>query len=438
MDASSAVTPSTDQRLQVAIKAVVDGMQRFEALHPQLRSLPEQVFASIATRGQQLHEEFLALQRLGVEVAGDGRTPMLESNALPYAERLETFAAAQASFVQDAEVAVRGASGIGLPSTGVGSRLPAVGVPGGTFQAGGASSVPPSGLGGGQPAGHNGGLPPAALSGRLPSAGLGRHHEAGRAGASGSGSPETPRRAAAVLPQRRDASLGAHAAGIVSPSTDQRLQTAMQSIVDGMQRFEALHPKLRSLPEQVFSTIALRGQQLHEEFLVLQRRGIELGEDARSPTLDSDAQAYAQRLESFVTAQAAFVQDAEAAVQAAQGRTASGAAGISAAGTRGLGAGLSAALPSLSLSGTPAPPSRPGLSSGLPPASLGRCQPPGHFSGSHPHAATSAGSAGHLGSAGGSARLAELRALGSARLSTAVLPELRLEQGVCADATCAA
>eukprot|EP00913_Durusdinium_trenchii_P019057 g17910.t1 len=65
---------------------------------------------------------------------------------------------------------------------------------------------------------------------------------------------------------------GAPGAGSFAP----RLQAAMQAIQSGMQRFEALHSKLPNLPPQVFNPLADQAQKLHEEFLRLQQKGMQL------------------------------------------------------------------------------------------------------------------------------------------------------------------
>ena len=39
----------------------------------------DQAFNTLANQAQQLHEEFLTLQRKGIQLAGDGRQPMLEA-----------------------------------------------------------------------------------------------------------------------------------------------------------------------------------------------------------------------------------------------------------------------------------------------------------------------------------------------------------------------
>ena len=69
---------STDQRLQRTMKTIMDGMQRFETLHPRMQSLPQHLFTEIASQGQTLHEEFTRLQQRGVSLAGDGSKQMSE------------------------------------------------------------------------------------------------------------------------------------------------------------------------------------------------------------------------------------------------------------------------------------------------------------------------------------------------------------------------
>merc|ERR1712216_61744 len=92
-------------------------MQRFEALHPQLRSLPQQVFASIAQRGQTLHEEFLSLQKQSMAISGDaanmpGATGrgVNEKLVASYAALMIDFAERMSSFVRDTEGQVKGSA----------------------------------------------------------------------------------------------------------------------------------------------------------------------------------------------------------------------------------------------------------------------------------------------------------------------------------------
>merc|ERR1711871_914699 len=114
-------------------------------------------------------------------------------------------------------------------------------------------------------------------------------------------------------------------------STDERLQATMRKVADGMQRFEALHPHLRSLSPQVFNEIASRGQRLHEEFQALQRRGAELSSGGGAS--DVAATQYVASFEAFAVEQAAFVRDAEVQVQ----RSMSGGMGIASAAPSGMG-----------------------------------------------------------------------------------------------------
>lgn len=121
-----AASESTERRLQAAMQAIQSGMQRFEALHPKLPNLPPQAFNTLANQAQQLHEEFLTLQRKGIQLAGDGRQPMLEADAAPYADQLESFVARQINLVNEAEQQVQQLGGAGGYQGMLGTRLPSV------------------------------------------------------------------------------------------------------------------------------------------------------------------------------------------------------------------------------------------------------------------------------------------------------------------------
>lgn len=108
------------------MQAIQSGMQRFEALHPKLPNLPPQAFNTLANQAQQLHEEFLTLQRKGIQLAGDGRQPMLEADAAPYADQLESFVARQINLVNEAEQQVQQLGGAGGYQGMLGTRLPSV------------------------------------------------------------------------------------------------------------------------------------------------------------------------------------------------------------------------------------------------------------------------------------------------------------------------
>ncbi|CAK8990464.1 unnamed protein product [Durusdinium trenchii] len=116
-------SPATEQRLQAAMQAIQSGMQRFEALHSKLPNLPPQVFNPLADQAQKLHEEFLRLQQKGMQLTS-GQL-MLEADAAPYADELESYVSRQLTFVGDAEYQVKqAAGGLGGYQGMLGSRLP--------------------------------------------------------------------------------------------------------------------------------------------------------------------------------------------------------------------------------------------------------------------------------------------------------------------------
>lgn len=251
--------------LQDAVEGIAGLMKRFEGLHPQLMRLPQMELQAISQESEQLHQRFLDLQQRMTTLENSGASPDAQLE-----DQLIVFHKTLALFVER----ISGRIGLAPPAGGAGLRP--VGV-GGYPSVGSIPKAPPQ-----QPT-----FKPISF-GSL-------------------GGKQAP-----VPPPRR--SFGA-------PSTsdmDQRLNAAMQGIMTGMQRFEALHPKLRSLPPQVFQTISLRGQQLHEEFLVLQRRGVELSNQGNSA--DSEVtQTYVSQLESFVERQVAFIDDTEQKVDRGQG-----------------------------------------------------------------------------------------------------------------------
>jgi len=117
MASGEQVTPSTDQRLSGVISNVVSLMQEFEALRPQLSRLPQQAFSRIAQQGQDLNDRFVALQRRGASIAGDGSVSMLERDAHEYAGAMEAFYKDQSVFVDQAKQAVQSIVG-GMGPTG--------------------------------------------------------------------------------------------------------------------------------------------------------------------------------------------------------------------------------------------------------------------------------------------------------------------------------
>jgi len=159
------------------------------------------------------------------------------------------------------------------------------------------------------------------------------------------------------LPQAGQARPG----GLASADTERRLQMTMQAIQTGMQRFQVLHGKLQNLPQQAFQTVAAQAQKLHEEFLVLQQRGISLAGDNK-PMLEADAAPYVEQLQSYVSRQASFIEQVDQQVQSLPGGFGGGPGYQGMAGSQiplppssGLGQGLGAG---------PAPISMPPLQAG--------------------------------------------------------------------------
>jgi len=72
-----------------------------------------------------------------------------------------------------------------------------------------------------------------------------------------------------------------------------------------------LHPRLRTLPTRLFNQVASFGQRLHEEFLVLQQKGLELTGVGRRPSLEAETGLYLAQLEEFATRLVGFVREAE-------------------------------------------------------------------------------------------------------------------------------
>jgi len=254
---------------------IVSAMQRFEALHTQLRQVPQQIVRPIASRAQQLHEEFIVLQKRSLQLTGnDGRGTMLEEDAAPYAAQLEAFAAAQAAFVHEAEEQVRhvvasgthvvGSIGPGATAT---SSMPVA-----------FDTVPPSVEAS------------SFIGGSFPS----------RSGSTTFGSSALP-----------SSTIG----GQVTPATDRRLSTTIKKVVDVMQAFEGIKPRLEQLPPRVLEHIAQRGQHLQDRFVTLQRRGVAIAGDAMRPMLEANAAAYAADMEAFFEDQTQFVGEATEALK---------------------------------------------------------------------------------------------------------------------------
>lgn len=317
---------SINERLQAAMKGIVDGMQRFEALHPKLRNLPQQIFSEIARRGQKLHEDFVVLQRRGVELSGQGgqTTEMSEAQAVPYAAQLEAFVVEQAAFVRDAEAQLQSSVSVG------GGLPPASGLPG--FGQGSmlGSQLPMSG-------GSATGLGQGALG-----AASGVPFAAGGASALSSGAPPSMPQSAASFgsPLGSAGALGASAqtAGArVSPATDKRLSDVISKVVARMQEFEAIKPQLGRLPREVFAKVAQQGQELNDRFVALQQRGVAIAGDGSVTMLEQDASFLASEMERFHKDQLPFVEGAKEALQSGSGSVMSTNLGAASLGSFGLG-----------------------------------------------------------------------------------------------------
>jgi hypothetical protein len=336
--------PSTDERLQATMRKVAEGMQRFEALHPHLRSLSPQVFNEIASRGQRLHEEFQTLQRRGAELSSTGGAS--DADAMQYVASFEAFAVEQAAFVRDAEAQVQRS------------------MSGGT----GIASAAPSGMGGfAMPTGMGGSAMPTGMGGSAMPTGMG-----------GSAMPTG-------LPGMSQTAAG----GRVTPATDGRLSNVISKIVARMQEFEGLKVQFSRLPQQTFSSIAQRAQALNNRFVALQQIGTRIAGDGSSPMLESDALSYAAEMEAFHTDQAAFVDEAKRVVHsgglgfAGGGMVGAplGSATLNSASSNAFGQGSGLGLPPLGAAPAVAPLGAAGFGS----ASFG--QPPG-ASGLRPLGAT--------------------------------------------------
>jgi len=319
-----AVSPATERRLQTSMQGIVGGMQRFEGLHPRLGGLPQQMFQEIASTGQRLHEEFLVLQRRGVELAGDGRAPMREADAQEYLAQVEVFVPNLVAFVARAEETVRtqgaaGAAGAGFGSVGgLGGGLPPASV--GGFGGGGLPPASVGGFGGG--GGGATGLPPASVGGfgggQAGAGGLGGGFGGGPLGGGSAG-----------------------AAGAVTPATDRQLSAVIKAVTDLMQDFQSQKPAISRLPPQVLQPLAQTGQQLHERFVALQQRGALLAGDGTKPMSEADASAYTADMTAFYQDQVVYVNSVKQSLQSQGG----GGAGIGSTGLGGgfgLGAGFAA------------------------------------------------------------------------------------------------
>ncbi|CAE7201276.1 unnamed protein product [Symbiodinium pilosum] len=252
-----AASESTERRLQAAMQAIQSGMQRFEALHPKLPNLPPQAFNTLANKAQQLHEEFLTLQKKGIQLAGDGRQPMLEADAAPYADQLESFVSRQISLVNEAEQQVQ--------------QLATLASSGGGYQ--------------------------GMLGHRLPSGLTPSPREPGMANI-----PQMP-----PMPPAQT-QMQASIPGQVTPATDAKLSGMIDKVIRLMQEFQSLVPQLTRVSQQAIAPLANVGASLDTRFRELQRRGNDIAGDTTRPMTENDASEYLHELEAFYAEQERYVE----------------------------------------------------------------------------------------------------------------------------------
>ncbi|CAE8688788.1 unnamed protein product, partial [Polarella glacialis] len=220
--ASSGALPGAQTgALQDAVEGIAGLMQRFERLQPQLGALPPSEMEVVGGQAQQLHERFMVLQGKMVEAEKPphfGAGTQLEEDLITYHKDLALFMER-----------ISGRIGV----TGPGGAPP-----GGGFGAAGFGGLP------GRSSMPSAPVPPNP-SGFAPIS----------LGSLGTGQASPPR-------QPPLGSMGSPPPA--SSVVDQRLQNAIAAIQSGMQRFEAVHARLQAVPQQVFTSIATRGQQLHE------------------------------------------------------------------------------------------------------------------------------------------------------------------------------
>eukprot|EP00930_Biecheleria_cincta_P068884 TRINITY_DN56713_c0_g1_i1.p1 TRINITY_DN56713_c0_g1~~TRINITY_DN56713_c0_g1_i1.p1 ORF type:complete len:679 (-),score=165.11 TRINITY_DN56713_c0_g1_i1:23-2035(-) len=378
----AAASPATERRLQAAMQSIQSNMQRFETLHPKLRTLPQQTFTVLAGQAQQLHEEFLVLQRRGIELAGDGRRPMLEGEAAPYAEQLESYVARQGTFVTGVDEQVRSlggsAAGLGGSAFGsmgyqgmVGDRIPVP--PAGTGAGAGLSN---RGLGAGSMPQVN--LPPLQLGGNqglgggpTPQVNLPPLQVGGSQGLGGRPMPQVnlpPLQPGGGLGRASPTQVGGSFGGPgcmpgqVTAATDARLSAVIDKVTSLMQEFQGIAPQLARGSQQVLAALGSTGTALDNRFRELQRRGTVIAGDGTRPMSESDASKFAEDMEAFYAEQKAYVEQARQAIQAGGGAgMAAGRPGMLGAGALGsaslrdlrgdTGSGLGVGINSGSLSG---------------------------------------------------------------------------------------
>jgi len=293
-------SPDTERKLQMAMQRIQTEMQRFQVLHGKLQSLPQQAFQSVASQAQKLHEEFLVLQQRGISLAGDGKKPMLEADAAPYVEQLESYVSRQASFINQVDQQVQGLAGAGTGFGGLGYQ----------GMTGARIPVPPAGSGGlGQGLGAGLGAGPASPISMPPLQGLGA-------------GPAPP----ISMPPLQAGGRG-QVPGQVTPATDARLSASIDKVVQLMQEFQGLAPQLARANPQALSSIAATGTQLDTRFRDLQQRGAAIAGDGSRPMQEADAGAYAAEMEAFYQDQARYVEQAKQILKSSSGMAGSGVTG---------------------------------------------------------------------------------------------------------------
>merc|ERR1712217_174776 len=93
-------------------------MQEFERLRPQVTTLPPQALQLVAQIGEQLQQRFSALQQRGSIIAGDGRRPMMESEASSYTTDMEAFQAELAQHLDRTKQMIQSGGSSGFASAG--------------------------------------------------------------------------------------------------------------------------------------------------------------------------------------------------------------------------------------------------------------------------------------------------------------------------------
>lgn len=248
-------------------------------MQPQLARLPQIQLQPISLTSQRLQDRMQALQRRGEAIAGDGRRPMSEQDARGYTNDMEAFFADLDALAKQAQALLQsGGAAVGKGQRG--SPLPASSLP----------IRPTNGLAPGRAAEGS------PLEGTL-----------------GSMSPK------GVQARALQGAAGGLSDGSVSPSTDRRLSAIIKKVVDRMEEFETMKPRLSQLSQSQFQRVSREGEQLQLRFQVLQERGAELAGDGSKLMSERDASSYADSMEAWFSEQDAFVERAASALEFASG-----------------------------------------------------------------------------------------------------------------------